>query len=57
MTEADNRSKFFEWLIENNLLQVKDVAKGASKDQYPLLILLIKDRGSVAVEGIIRGKN
>lgn len=56
MTDNQNRGKFFEWLIENSLLQVKDVVKTIAKDDYPLLILLSKDRGTVNVEEVIRGK-
>lgn len=55
MTEAENRSKFFEWLIENGLLQVKDVVKSIVKDEYPLLILLTKDRGTITVDTVIKG--
>ncbi|KAI6183704.1 FAS-associated factor 1 [Aphelenchoides bicaudatus] len=55
MTENENRAKFFEFLIENSLLQVKDVIKSVGKDDYPLLILLTKDRGTVSVDEIIRG--
>jgi hypothetical protein len=55
MTDPQNRAKFFEWLIENNLLQAKDVVKSASKDEYPLMLLLTKDRGTVNVESTIRG--
>lgn len=56
MTEAENRSKFFEWLIENGLIQVKDVVKSIVKDEYPLLILLTKERGTINVDTIIKGE-
>lgn len=55
MSQADNRAKFIEWLGENNLTQVKDVAKYSAKDEFPLLFLLTKDRATINVEEIIRG--
>lgn len=57
MTESENRSKFFDWLIENGLVEVKDIVKSVVKDEYPLLILLIKDRGTASVDTVIKGKD
>lgn len=56
MTENENRAKFYEWLIENSLLSVKDIVKATTKDDYPLLLLLAKDKGVVNVDEVVRGK-
>lgn len=56
MTQADNRAKLHEWLTETNLGTVKDVVKMLTKpDEYPLLIVVMKDRSKFEVELPIRG--
>ncbi|KAI6216312.1 AT hook and UBX domain containing protein [Aphelenchoides fujianensis] len=56
VTQADNRGQLCEWLTDSNLGTVKDIVKTLIKpDEYPLLIVVMKDRSKFEVELPIRG--
>ncbi|KAI6228547.1 AT hook and UBX domain containing protein [Aphelenchoides besseyi] len=51
MSMQDNRSKLYEWLVENNLTSVKDVIKVITKpDEFPLMLVVLKDRTKYDVD-------
>ncbi|KAI6218181.1 UBX domain-containing protein [Aphelenchoides fujianensis] len=58
VTQADNRGQLCEWLTDSNLGIVKDVVKTMIKpDEYPFLIVVMKDRSKFEVELPIRGSD
>ncbi|KAI6172420.1 AT hook and UBX domain containing protein [Aphelenchoides besseyi] len=51
MSMQDNRSKLYEWLVENNLTTVKDVVKMITKpDEFPVILVVLKDRTKYDVD-------
>jgi hypothetical protein len=56
MTQAANRTKLYEWLTVSGMDSVAQDLRGVSLDRYPLLVVIIKEKGSYSVASVSFGK-
>lgn len=47
MTQRENRLKLFEWMEGLNVRDLKNTLERLSDERYPLLVVLIKDKGVI----------
>lgn len=55
VTQEDNRRKFVDWLSELGMSDVRDTILMQNKADYPLLVLIYKERSTYQVAGMCRG--
>lgn len=55
VTQHQNRQHFFEWLSMASLSSLADSIKLFPQTQYPLLILLAKERGVITRTSVVYG--
>lgn len=54
MSQAENRQKLYAWM-EADMPDVAENVKNIHKSKYPLLIVLIKERGTIMPSAIAKG--
>lgn len=57
MTQLDNRVKLYEWMNQTNLGDVVESVKNIHRKFYPLLVVLIKERGMISRLEVIKGQD
>ncbi|CAD5214817.1 unnamed protein product [Bursaphelenchus xylophilus] len=55
VTQDDNRKKFNDWVAELGLTDVADVLRIHPKEDYPLLLLITKERSNYSVANVCQG--
>ncbi|KAI1693353.1 UBX domain-containing protein [Ditylenchus destructor] len=55
MTQKENREKLYQWLSGGSMRDVCENLKTINRNKYPLLIILVKDRGTIYPSSVVKG--
>lgn len=57
MSQPENRKKLYEWMSQTNLNDVAESIKNIHRKNYPLLIILVKERGIILRLNVAQGQD